>query len=399
MLILEKIHKTQILLLMVGMMILGASATDIYIASLPQMVADFHCSPKEVNLTISSYGFGIALVVLFIGEISNRFGRRKILVGGIGLFSFASFLIALMPSIHLMIALRLVQALGCATFLIVPRLILKDCMNEREQVNANGILLMGLIISPALAPVIGAYLAEYLGWKSCFIASGIFGGILCYLSLKMLPETNLSPIEKFSSLLHYLKIYYQLLSNRVFITLTAIYASAIGAYFAFIGISSYLYIDYWHLTPIDYSYIFILLSIAYLVGNVIMRKLNRRKLSIAKIIGFGTYSTLGGMLLIILAAILLHGKALIVVVTIGALFMRTANALINPPTQIRIMSEFHPHSAQALGLNMCISFLINSFSTYVVTITGLNPFMSLVLVSGIMVAICVLFYRANFKLL
>ena len=84
---LDKASKQQILFLLTAMFFLGVSATDIYIASLPQMVADFHSTPQTVNLTLSSYSIGIALGVLFTGELSNRSGRRKILFEG-----FASLL-------------------------------------------------------------------------------------------------------------------------------------------------------------------------------------------------------------------------------------------------------------------------------------------------------------------
>jgi DHA1 family bicyclomycin/chloramphenicol resistance-like MFS transporter len=97
----------------------------------------------------------------------------------------------------LIILLRVVQAFGCAVIIIVPRLVLKDCMDEREQITANGILLMGLIISPAIAPVIGAYLAKFWGWRSCFALSGVFGIILVVWGYFVLPETNRNQLLHF----------------------------------------------------------------------------------------------------------------------------------------------------------------------------------------------------------
>ncbi|MBX9867461.1 MAG: MFS transporter, partial [Burkholderiales bacterium] len=138
-----KQQKFQIMLLMTMMFFVGVSATDIYIASLPRMVLDFHSSPSVINLTLSSYSLGVAFAVLFVGEISSRYGRRRCLLLGVFCFSVAAFLIALLPSIELIILLRVVQAFGCAVIIIVPRLVLKDCMDEREQITANGILLMG----------------------------------------------------------------------------------------------------------------------------------------------------------------------------------------------------------------------------------------------------------------
>lgn len=396
---LDKLTKRRILFLLTAMFFLGVSATDIYIASLPQMVADFHSTPQTVNLTLSSYSIGIAFGVLFTGELSNRFGRRKVLLWGVSCFSIAAGLITFAPTIWGIIILRVIQSFGCAVILIVPRLILKDCMDEREQVHANGVLLMGLIISPAIAPVLGAYIATYLSWHYCFLFSAIAGFILVAITKKILPETNLERISRIPSLQRYLKGYLSLSKNRIFITLTLIYASGVGAYFAFIGISSYLYIGYLHISPIKYSYVFLGLSAAYLTGNQLMQLLNRKKAPLVNIIGIGVYSTASGVVILIITLFFDNLTVIALLATIGVLLMRVANALINPPTQIKIMSHFHTQSAQALGLNMCIGFSVNSLATYMVTMLPTYPLLSFVLTSGIFIGICLAAYKLNHKII
>jgi DHA1 family bicyclomycin/chloramphenicol resistance-like MFS transporter len=131
---LDKNKKRQIILLMTILFFLGVSATDIYVPSLPQMVKDFHTVPSNVNLTISSFSMSIAFFVLFTGEISNRYGRRRVLIAGVTIFGIAAFLMSIINNLWLMILLRSIQAIGAAVILIVPRLILKDSMNEQEQI-------------------------------------------------------------------------------------------------------------------------------------------------------------------------------------------------------------------------------------------------------------------------
>jgi DHA1 family bicyclomycin/chloramphenicol resistance-like MFS transporter len=398
-LILTKQQKFQIMLLMTMMFFVGVSATDIYIASLPKMVLDFHSSPSVINLTLSSYSLGVAFAVLFVGEISSRYGRRRCLLLGVLCFSVAAFLIAVLPSIELIILLRVVQAFGCAVIIIVPRLVLKDCMDEREQITANGILLMGLIISPAIAPVIGAYLAKFWGWRSCFALSGVFGLILVVWGYFILPETNRNPLLHFQRPSYYLKTYFQLLTNRMFLALTGVYAAGVAAYFTFIGISSYLYIDHWHMSPQRYSFLYLWLSGAYLSGNQIMQYLNGKHLPAVKIIRFGVYATFTGAVVVGTAWFIPSPTLAMVVVTAGVLFMRSSNALINPPTQIRIMSHFEQNSAQALGLNMCIGFVVSSLAILLVTLFAHQPLTGLVLVSGFFALIVVCSYRFNRKIL
>lgn len=397
MFILTKLQKRHILIAMTALMLLTASSTDIYVPSLPQMVKDFDTIPAIVNLTLSSYNLGIAFGVLFAGELSNRYGRRNTILYGVACFTVASFLIAVMPSIHAIILLRLIQSLGTAVVVIVPRLILKDSMDAREQIRGNGILLMGLMISPALAPVLGAYIAEYFGWRSCFTFSGVFGVLLWIYCWKTTPETNLTQLTNFAGLGNYLQTYFNILRNTNFLALTAVYAGGVGAYYAFLGISSYLYIDHWGFSPTAYSYLFIGLSLAYFSGNILMQRLNRIKLHTVKIIGFGVYSTAIGALIVVISAFLPWKILVIVLVTLGVLFMRAANAIINPTTQVKLMLIFNEQSAAALGLNMCISFTTGALAIWMVTLHPERPFMGMVVISALFVMLCLVVYVLNAK--
>lgn len=385
--------------LMTMMFFVGVSATDIFIASLPQMVLDFHSTPGVVNLTLSCYSLGVAFAVLFVGELSSRFGRRRCLLIGVFCFSLAAFLIAVLPIIQLIIVLRVVQAFGCAVIIIVPRLVLKDCMDEREQITANGILLMGLIISPAIAPIIGAYLAKFWGWRSCFTGSGILGMGLVIWCYFILPETNHKPLTTFQHPSYYVKTYVKLLTNRMFLVLTGIYAAGVAVYFTFIGISSYLYIQHWHMSPQHYSMLYLWLSCAYLSGNQIMQRLNGKVVAADKIIRIGVYSTVFGALIVSSAWFLKLPNLALIIVTAGVFFMRAANALINPPTQIRIMSHFNQDSAQALGLNMCLGFTLSSGAISLVTMFSHQPLLGLVLVSGFFAFLAGILYHFNRKIL
>lgn len=387
MFLLNRQQKLNILFAMTALMLLSASATDIYISSLPQMVMDFKVVPSIVNLTLAIYNLGIALGVFFVGEISNRYGRRRCILTGAGLFAGSAFLIAVVPSIYAIIGLRFIQALGAAVIVIVPRLILKDCMNEQEQLHGNGILLMGFMISPAVAPIIGAYLAKFFNWESCFLLSGTLASGLLIYCWNTLPETNSTPIKRFAPVKSYLVSYGRLLIDRSFWNLTAIYAGAVGAYYAFLGVSSYLYIDFWHFTPTAYSYLFIGISLAYLAGNIFMQRLNRHSCKPSRILGYGIFSTLSGTVLVVLS-LLLPPTMAIILVTIGVFFMRAANAIISPTTQVRLMNCFSHKSAHALGLNMFLSFLVISLVTWCVTLFPDNPLLSLAVISTVSVTVC-----------
>lgn len=388
--VLTKSQKRIILALLAGMFFVGMAATDIYISSLPQMVKDFATIEPKVNLTLSAYFIGIAFSVLFVGELSNRYGRRNIILYGVSLFALASFIISFAGSLNLIIVMRFLQSIGAAIIVVVPRLLLKDCMDEREQITANGILLMGLILSPALAPIIGAYLAKYYGWRSCFLFSGVLSTILVGFAYKIIPETNLNPLTEFHPATYYFKIYFSVLQSRTFWIMTVVYACGVGAYFTFIGISSYLYINQWHVSPEKYASLYLWLSGAYFLGNQLMQILNKRQVSSINIIAIGVYSTFVGLLIVVLAEFLDDITIKIAITTFGVLFIRVANALINPPTQIRIMKYFDSSSAQALGLNMCIGFGFSSLATFLVSFFIGYPLKGLIIVSSIYILGCFL---------
>lgn len=384
---LNKSQKNLILAVLTGMFFVGMAATDIYVSSLPQMVKDFATTPTKVNLTLSVYFLGIAFSVLFVGEMSNRFGRRRTILSGVLLFSVASLIISIANSLELIILMRFMQSIGAAIIVVVPRLLLRDCMDEREQIAANGVLLMGLIISPAIAPVIGAFLAKYWGWRSCFLFSGILSLIFLIFAYKIVPETNQQKLSKFHTVGHYLRIYKMVLSDKLFWIMTIVYACGVGAYFAFIGISSYLYIDHWHITPAKYASLYFWLSGAYFAGNQIMQILNKKSISPINIIAFGVYSSFVGLLIVIVAEFGHDISLKIMLTTFGVLFIRAANALINPPTQIRIMKYFNHGSAQALGLNMCIGFGFSGLATFLVSFFIASPLSGLIIVSGMYIVV------------
>ncbi len=394
----ENLKKNYILILMASIFFMGLAATDIYIASLPEMTKEFDTTPNIVNLTISFFTFGAAVFVLFADIFSSHFGRRPIILCSIAVFSISSFLISFSSSMLLIIILRLGQSFIAFVF-VVSRQVLRDIMNKREQVRANGIILAGLVISPAIAPVIGAYLSQHFGWRSCFVFIGIVGVILFVLTLKVLPETNSSKLSHMPKLGVYLKNSLSLFNSKYFVCITLIYVSATAAFYGFIGISSYLYIDNLGLSPIFYSYIYIFMAGAYLLGNQYLLFLNKREISYSRIITLGVYSTLAGALVIMLSEFVFLNLMIIILITAGSMFMRAANALTNPTTQVITLNHFEDKGGIALGVAMSINSVMMGVSVVLVTLFHKNPLIGLSIVTLIFAIIgLVAFYIVHEKI-
>jgi predicted MFS family arabinose efflux permease len=362
--------------------LLAVSSTDIYVSSLPQMTKDFKTSPNLVNLTISLYTLTLALAVLFVGILSNHFGRKKTILSGILAFTLASFLIGISNSIPLMIIFRVVQAIGCACIAIVPRLVLKDTMSARDQVHAVGILTIGIILSPAIAPSIGAVLAELWGWRSCFFLSGISGAILFIAGNFIVQETNTTPAKQLKPFIQYIKDYFSLLNNHVCICITVFNACTFAISFVFIGISSYLFIDTLHMAPLAYSYLFIVIALGYFSGNSIMMILNKRQFSSIKIMRIGIYASSVGLLVLLSSIVFNVQWAIIICVTLGVVIMRAASALIIAPAQVKILEHFQERGVLALGLSSAMQFTCASLATSLVAVFYSNALYGLLGVSA-----------------
>lgn len=350
-------NKKLIVTLLFCMTLLGVSATDIYISALPQMMHDFNTTKTMVNSTIFACNLGLAISVLFAGVLSDRFGRKTIILSGMSIFAIAAFLISYSSNIWLALALRFMQGYGCGGIIIVQRLILKDTMTEKEQIEAGGILVFGAIISPALAPVVGAYLTKIWNWYACFRFSAIFAIILVSLTAYLIPETNTTPIKSLPKINVHLKKYLSILFNPACLNLIIILCLTFAAYFAFLGTSSYLYIINLKLTPIAYSYIFILLAGSFFVGNSYMIYLNKQRyIDSYQLIKRGV--TIGIVGLIILSVSVLSNNSWIIIffLTAGIMITRIAAALIINPVQIKVMNYFTDKGGYALGLAMCLQF-------------------------------------------
>ena len=379
----QKINLKHFIVLALALTLLGVSSTDIYISSLPEMVVFFQTTPNLVNLTLSVYTLSMGIAVLFTGVLSNRFGRRKILLTGIMIFILSSFAIAASSSIYWVIFFRIGQAYGCASLLMVCRLIIKDTMTPQEQIHASGVLVMGVVISPAVAPSIGAVLAQFGGWQSGFLLSGIFASILLVGAMMIVKETNTTPIAQLRSLKAYIKEYVNLLLDTKCLLFTLIIALTFAAYFVFIGISSYLFINKAGMSPLVYSYLFVIIAGGYFVGNSSMMWLNKRDITPLKLILLGMFISLLGLVILGMSLVLAYGFWFTALITLGILIMRLASALIIVPAQVELMQHFHEQGAQALGLATCAQF---AFASLAITLAGLfhdQPGYGLIIVTAI----------------
>ena len=377
-------EERKLIFLLASLIVLSLSSTDIYISSLPEMTIDFHATAKLINMTLSFFVTGIAVGTLFAGTLSDRYGRRKILLWANGLYIPITLAIAFSNNISLVIILRFLQALCVSCNIVVARQVIKDYFDYEEQINATATMLAGVILSPALAPVVGAHLSKCFGWRACFVASGILGiavFVWLYVSIK---ETNKNILRRLPSLGAFIKGYISLVVSKRLVGYLTVNGCAYASYFAFVTISSYVYILELKISPTNYSLVYIGLAVAYLAGNYFTRFFIKIKMRPKKVVFIGCWCGLLGALINFIYFFFPHSMIVAIsCFTIGAILARVGIGINNAPIQVMVMNDYSEKSGQAIGLLYFFMFIYESLAAMLVSTFHRNPATGLIIVTAL----------------
>ncbi len=176
--------------LLVALGSFGPLTMSIYTPVMPSVGADLGAGAESVKLTLTTYMLGFAVGQLFYGPMSDRYGRRPVLLGGLIFFTAATFGCSFAPSIGGLIGLRILQGLGAASGSVIGRALTRDAYTFQEMPLVMSWISLGQNIAPSLAPTIGGFLGEWSGWRATFWFVGGFGTILLVVTLVGLRETN-----------------------------------------------------------------------------------------------------------------------------------------------------------------------------------------------------------------
>lgn len=176
--------------LLVALGSFGPLTMSIYTPVMPSVGHDLVATPDNVKLTLTTYMIGFAVGQLFYGPLSDRYGRRPVLLGGLFFFTLTTFACSFAPSIGGLIGLRILQGLGAASGSVLGRALTRDAYTFQEMPLVMSWISLGQNIAPSLAPTIGGFLGEWASWRATFWFVGGFGTILFLVVLAGLGETN-----------------------------------------------------------------------------------------------------------------------------------------------------------------------------------------------------------------
>ena len=165
----------------------GPVAMQLYIPSVPSITKEF-----QVSLGVAQFAFSISLItmaisMLFYGPLSDKYGRKFILICGISIFIFGSFIAVLSDNIFYLILGRIIQSIGGAGGLVISRAIVRDLYGPKDAARVLGTLITIFIAAPMIAVIIGGFLSDYYGWRSIFILT-IFIGLIIFSIIQLYPK-------------------------------------------------------------------------------------------------------------------------------------------------------------------------------------------------------------------
>lgn len=240
------------------------------------MARHFGVELAAVQLTLSAFLAGLAAAQLIYGPLSDRFGRRPVLLAGLCIYVVATVACMVATSITLLIVARFAQALGACVGPVLGRAVVRDVHGRDGAARVLSYLSAAMALAPAIGPILGGFLEVWFGWRFNFLVLGLYGLAGLLATYAMLPETNLHPDPEAARPIRIAIGYYRLLGHRAYLGYVLCCAFAYSAIFAFISGSSFVFIDVIGLSPDAYGFCFSAIVIGYIIGTLLAGRLSRR---------------------------------------------------------------------------------------------------------------------------
>ena len=270
------------LLILLAVVCLPRITIDIYLPSLPVIGQALQLSEFQLSLTMTVYMAGYAVSMLVCGPLADRYGRRPVLIGGTALYLVATIACALADSGGMLIAARLLQALGGCCGTVVGRVIVRDRFQEAEQVSYLSWMSSGMALSPVVAPLIGSVIDVALGWRWVFVVLAVVAAGVLLALCTVVPETQpgrYGPAHlageddrEHSVQPGLLRLYLSLLHDRHFLRHSLIISAIYCTYFPFVAESSLVLQRSLGLSQVQYAGVFALTILGYLGGASVFRR-------------------------------------------------------------------------------------------------------------------------------
>lgn len=320
-------------------------SNDMYLPALPDMMKDLAMSTRQAQLTMTTWFIGSALLALVMGVISDRYGRRPVLlIGGI-FYILSTIACALAKTSNSLLLARFIEGASIPSMMVAGYAAIHELYERKEAIRILALMSSITILAPALGPLFGSFVMSISGWREIFWLITIWSVISIVSLYYIMPETLVAEKRSAVQLITLFKQYARVITNKRFMLLIFVMGGIFAGFITWISAGPLLVIQTYKLSPISFGVIQAIVFAAYLLGNYWV-KILLEKMSIHRIIWSGLSLTLLGGLLIFIFALVLPD--LLIPFIIGMTIFSFGSALCFPPLNRSVVEA----SDEPMGIRM-----------------------------------------------
>lgn len=343
---------------------MGPVAMQILLPALPVIKDDFTVSTDVAQLTLSLSMLAIAIGTLTYGPLSDKYGRKPVMIVGLIITLIGSLFCLFANSIITLIIGRFVQAFGGAVGLVLARAIVRDVYGAEQAARVIATLVMVMVVLPMMSPAVGGELMSRFGWHSVFVVIAFLSLAIMLLMGKGLPETLQEPVP-FEGIKAMLATFIRLLSSRVFSGYAFCVTFVSVVFFSFISAAPEIMVSVLNRPPTEYGYYFIMIPAGFMIGNYVARHFGH-SMGMDRMIGLGAAIALGGITLaVVLQLAGLHQPVALFAPISLAVF---GNGITLPNAQAAAINEFPKFAGSASGLTGFLQMAFSAVAAQLVAI-------------------------------
>lgn len=244
-----------IIALVITLIGLTSASMGLYLPSVPSMVRALNTDFASVQLTMSVFFLGYGAFQLVIGPLSDRHGRRGVLIWSLVLYATASGVCAFAPTVGLLIAARLVQSAGACAALVIGRAVVRDTHSAAKTAQAFGYISTAMVVVPIASPIVGGQIDVWTGWQGNFVLMGLMGAAALAVLLIWLPETNEKRDPHAARVDRLLRNYVALMAERRYRAFMLVSGFTFATIFTYSSSAPIVLIDLLGVSPTHYGYL------------------------------------------------------------------------------------------------------------------------------------------------
>lgn len=342
----------QLIVILAALVAFGPLSVDMYLPSLPLIAADLATPESNIQLTIGVFLGGLCLGMLFYGPLSDRFGRRKLLLGGIVLYLLASLGCVFSGQVETLVFCRVLQAFGAAAAAVLGRTIVRDLFALQDAARVLSLMHLVSMVATLAAPLIGGYLILLVGWRAIFVTLAIFSG-LCLLAVAWkVPESH--PQEaRGASVGAAFAAYGRIIQQPQALGYILCMGLPFGGMLAFITASPFVYMNYFGISPQLYAWLFSL-NIGGIFAVTLLNARLLARVGLQRMLVLG--ASVAGLAGLALAVLGVTGSAGPAAVVVCAWLYISVTGLLGANCIASLLARFPQQAGSAAGLAVASQF-------------------------------------------